>query len=195
VGYPELIRVLGEEAAREAREIRRRAAEERDRILAEAHAAATGAREALLARERKESEARRRTALAKVALERERLLLGERRRLIDALRAEARAALPGALDPAALGRLVDEVVAAAPPGPFSLVVDPGEGERVRALLRASHPEALERAELVEAPARRGGVELRAGRLVLDDTLPSRLARAWPRLEPGLARLLFGDGPG
>jgi V/A-type H+-transporting ATPase subunit E len=192
VGYDDLIRVLGEEAAREAREIRRRAAEERDRILAEARSASTGAREALLARERKEAEARRRTALARVALERERTLLGERRRLLEALRAEARGALAGALDEAALARLVDEVVSAAPPGPFTLVVDPGERGRVQAILAASHPEALERAAWAEAPARRGGVELRSGRLVLDDTLPSRLARAWPRLEPALGRLLFGE---
>lgn len=192
MGYDELIRVLAEEAAREAREIRRRAAEERDRILAEARSASTGAREALLARERQEAEARRRTALARVALERERTLLGERRRLLEALRAEAGDALPEALDEAALARLVDEVVSAAPPGPFTLVVDPGHRERVLALLSSSHPEALERAGWAEAPARRGGVELRTGRLVLDDTLPSRLARAWPRLEPALGRLLFGE---
>jgi V/A-type H+-transporting ATPase subunit E len=192
VGYGELIRVLGEEAAREAREIRRRAGEERERILAEARSGSTGAREALLARERKESEARRRAALAKVALERERTLVGERRRLLEALRAQACGALAEGLDEAALARLVDEVVSAAPPGPFTLVVDPGERARVLAILEASHPEALERTGWSEAAARRGGVELRSGRLVLDDTLPSRLARAWPRLEPALARLLFGE---
>jgi V/A-type H+/Na+-transporting ATPase subunit E len=193
VGYGELIRVLGEEAAREAREIRRRAGEEHARILAEARTASTTARESLLARERVEAEARRRAALAQVAHERERTLLGERRRLIDALRAEATGALATSIDDEALARLVGEVVAAAPPGRFTLVVDPGERERVRTALAAAHPEALARAELAEAPARRGGVELRAGRLVLDDTLPSRLARAWPRLEPGLVRRLFGEG--
>jgi V/A-type H+/Na+-transporting ATPase subunit E len=193
MGYGGLIRVLGEEAAREAREVRRRAVEERDRILAEARTASTAALEALLARERIEAEARRREALASVALERERTLLVERRRLLDALRSEAEEALTAAADDDALARLVGEVVTAAPPGHFTLVVDPGDVERVRSSLQAAYPEALARAELAEAPARRGGVELRAGRLVLDDTLPARLARAWPRLEPALVRQLFGEG--
>ena len=37
--------------------------------------------------------------------------------------------------------------------------------------------------------RRGGVELVTGGLVLDDTVASRLERAWPRVEPEIARLL------
>ena len=193
MGYGELIRVLGEEAAREARDIRRRGGEERERILAEARAAAVTARESLLARERIEAEARRRAALARVALERERALLVERRRLVDVLRTEAAGALAAPVEDEVLARLLGEVLAVAPPGRFTLVIDPGDGERVRAALAAAHPEALDRAELADAPARRGGVELRSGRLVLDDTLPSRLARAWPRLEPALARQLFGEG--
>ena len=93
------------------------------------------------------------------------------------MRTEAAEALAAAVDDDVLARLVGEVVAAAPSGRFTLVVDPGDIDRVRSALRASHPEALARAELAEAPRRRGGVELRAGRLVLDDSLPSRLARA------------------
>jgi V/A-type H+-transporting ATPase subunit E len=35
------------------------------------------------------------------------------------------------------------------------------------------------------------VEVVAGRRVLDDTLPARLERAWPELEPELAAILLG----
>jgi hypothetical protein len=44
-----------------------------------------------------------------------------------------------------------------------------------------------------APVRRGGVEVIAGRRVLDDSLPSRLDRAWPELEAELAGIQFGEG--
>jgi len=41
----------------------------------------------------------------------------------------------------------------------------------------------------------GGVTVLAGRLILDNTLASRLAKVWPHAEARLAAALFGDGDG
>jgi len=198
VGYPELLRVLGDEAAREAASLRAAGQAEAARIVAEARQAAEGAAQALRSREAAEAGARRRQAAAAAALERERRLLGEQRQRLEALRTEvsrrlAAAARQPALRSDLLARLVGEVVAAAPPGPFVLEVDPGEEAAAREALLAGHPEAAGRAEVRAAPAARGGVALLSGRLTLDDTLPARLDRAWPALEARVARRLFGEG--
>jgi vacuolar-type H+-ATPase subunit E/Vma4 len=193
VGYPELLRVLQEEAAREARDVRAAAAVERDRVLATARADAISAREALLARARAETEARRRAALEAVAMDRERALLVERRRELDRLRGEARLRLAGAGSPELDARLLAEVLPEAGEGPLEVVVDPGAEDAARAALAALSRAAAARATVRPAPARRGGVEVIAGRRVLDDSLPSRLDRAWPELEAELAGILFGEG--
>jgi V/A-type H+-transporting ATPase subunit E len=187
VGYPELLRVLEDEAAREAREVRAAGAREAVRIVEEARGAASAAREALLARERAEGEARRRAALESLALDRERALLLERRRLLDELREEVLRRLPAAGSAELDARLLAEVLPEAGAGPLEVIVDPGREEAARAAL-GGRPGAAVRA----APAARGGVEVVAGRLVLDDTLPSRLERAWPALESELVELLLGE---
>ncbi len=187
MGYPELLRVLEDEAAREARELRAAGEREAARIVEEATRVASAASGALLARERAEADGRRRSALEGVALERERRLLFERRRLLDALHAEALLRLPAAATPELDARLLAEVVPEAGDGPIEVVVDPGREEVARAAL-AGRPGAVVRA----APAARGGVEIVAGRRVLDNTLPSRLDRAWPVVEAELAELLLGD---
>jgi len=194
VGYPELLRVLGDEAAREAAALRAAGRAEADRVVASARAAAAEATAARLAGEAREAEAARRLATAAAAQGRERRLLEVRRERLAALRDEVAARLPAAArEPGLLARLVGEVVAAAPPGPFVLEADPGDEAAVLEALRAGHPEAAGRAEVRAAGARRGGVALRSGRLALDDTLPARLERAWPLLEAQVARLLFGEG--
>jgi V/A-type H+-transporting ATPase subunit E len=192
VGYPELLRVLEEEASREAREVRAAAARERDRIVAGARAAAQEAREAALARERAEAEARRRAALESLALERERALLFERRRLLDGLREEIERRLAAAGSPALDARLLAEVLPEAGDGSVEVIVDPGAEEAARAALRELAAGLAPRATVRGAERPRGGIEVVAGRRVLDDTLPSRLARAWPDLEAELAALLFGE---
>jgi V/A-type H+-transporting ATPase subunit E len=192
VGYPELLRVLEEEASREAREVRAAAERERDRIVAEARAAAQEAREAVLARERAEADARRRAALETLALERERALLSERRRLLDDLRDEIERRLAAAGSPELDARLLAEVLPETGGGPVEVVVDPGAEEAARGALRALAAGLAPRATVRSADRRRGGIEVFAGRRVLDDTLPSRLARAWPELEAELAALLFGE---
>ncbi len=187
MGYPELLRVLEDEAAREARDIRAAARRDATAIVEEAKRAAWAARDALIARERAEAEARRRAAVESLGLERERTLLFEHRRLLDALREEIQRALPGAGSPELDARLLAEVLPEAGEGPVEVVVDPGREDAVRAAL-GGRPGAVVRA----APVARGGVEVVAGRLVLDDTLPARLERAWPELEAELAALLLEE---
>jgi V/A-type H+-transporting ATPase subunit E len=191
VGYPELLRVLEEEAAREAREVHAAAERERDRIVSEARFAAREAREALLARERAEAAARRRAALESLALERDRALLFERRRLLDGLRDEIERRLAAAGSPELDARLLAEVLPEAGDGPVEVIVDPGAEDAARAALARLAPGLSSRATVRSAGARRGGVEVIAGRRLLDDTLRSRLARAWPDLEGELAALLLG----
>jgi V/A-type H+-transporting ATPase subunit E len=193
VGYGELLRVIEEEASREAREIREAAGRERDRILAEARGAADAARGAALERERLEEESRRKTAGEASGLEGDRALLVEQRRLLDALREEVAARLPRPVGREVLSMLLAETVIEAWEGRVEIVVDPGEEETVRSLLGNVAPDVLARAEIRAAPAARGGVEVICGRRVLDDTLASRLERAWPALEPELAQILFGEG--
>jgi len=192
MGYAELLRVIEEEAAREVREVRSAGEREAARILAEARAAAEAARDALLGRVRAEEAARARAAQEALARERERALLVARRGHLDALRAEAEGALAAAGGPELDGRLLAELILEAGTGPIELEVDPGAEEACRAALARLAPEAAAQARVVAAPARRGGVRLVAGRRVLDDTLPARLARAWPEVEGELAALLFAE---
>jgi V/A-type H+-transporting ATPase subunit E len=192
MGYPELLRVIEEEAAREVRALLDAAEAERARLLAEARAGAAAAGEALLARARAEAEAGGRAAREALELERRRGVLLEQRRLLDALRAEVAARLTAARGPALDARLLAEVLAEAGPGPIELAVDPGAEDAVREAAHRLAPERAGALSVRAAPAPRGGVEAIAGRRVLDDTLPARLERAWPALEQELASLLFAE---
>jgi vacuolar-type H+-ATPase subunit E/Vma4 len=209
VAYDALLRVVEEEAAHEVERIRDGARRDRERILAEARAAAAAAREAVVARERAAGEARRRGSRERLALARERTLLVERRRLLSEVVATAWARLVNPPDARAragpadgghagdelalLARLVAELLPELPEGPFELEVDPGAGPAARETLARLAPHAAARATVVEAATFRGGVRATCGRLELDDTLVARLERAWPVLEPELARRLFGEG--
>lgn len=192
MGYPELLRVLEEEADREAREVRTAAERDREQILSDARRAARAAGEALLARERTEAESRRHAALEALALERERALLFERHRLLAELRGEIERRLAGAGSPELDARFLAEVLPEAGDGPLEVIVDPGAEDAARAALHRLSPAAAARATVRASRERRGGVEVIAGRRLLDDTLPSRLARAWPDLETDLAALLLGE---
>ena len=192
MGYPELLRVLGEEAAREVREVRATAERERAAILARAQEEAAAAREALVTRARAEADARRRSRLESIALERERALLVERRRLLADLYDEVLRRLGTAATPELDARLLAELLPEVVEGPFEVIVDPGGEDPIRAVLGAAGPGVAARATVSVAPERRGGVAVVAGRRVLDDTLPARLERAWPELEAALATIL-GEG--
>jgi V/A-type H+/Na+-transporting ATPase subunit E len=193
VGYPELLHVLEEAAAREASDVRAAAERESARIVEAARAAASGARASRIARERAEAERARRAAAESLALERERALLVEERRHLEALRPAILAALAAAAGPELDARLLAEVVPEAGGGPLDVVVDPGAEPACRAALGRIDPALPARTRVRAAPAPRGGVEVVAGPCVLDDTLPSRLERAWPEMEAELAAILFG-GP-
>lgn len=193
MGYPELLRVIEEEAAREAEAIRAAADREAERIRAEARAAAQAAHDGLVARARAETEGRAHAEREARARERDRTLLGIRRRVLEALRADAVAALAADGDPALDARLVAELVPELGAGPVELVVDPGHEAACRAALERLDPGLAARATIRAARERRGGVEAISGRLVLDDTLPARLARAWPDLEAELVALAFAEG--
>src|SRR5512138_3077994 len=117
MGYGELLRVLEEEATREAREIREAAARDRERIVTEARRAADAARSALLDRERVAAEVRRKAALDTVALERDRALLVERRHLLEVLRGEVAARLPAPAGEEVLSTLLAETIPEAWDGP------------------------------------------------------------------------------
>jgi V/A-type H+-transporting ATPase subunit E len=175
--------------AYEGREAREAAAREAARIREEARAAASAAAEETLRRARDEAERTRRAAEERRARDRERALLVERRAQLDALRAEALAAARVAGSPALDAALLAEVLPEAGPGSVEVVVDPGAEEAARAALAVLDPDAAARAVVRGADAPRGGVLLVAGRRVLDDTLPSRLERAWPALEPALVAIL------
>lgn len=191
MGYPELLRVLREEAAREARDVRDAAQRTATRIRAEARGVADAAREALIARERAEGEAARRAAGESLALERERTLLVERRRHLEALREEVLRRLAAAGSVELDARLLAELLPETNDGPLEVVVDPGAEDAARAALARLAPGRPATVRAAAAP--RGGVEVVTGRLVLDDTLPSRLQRAWPELEAELATILLGGG--
>ena len=192
MGYTDLLQVLGEEAAREARDVRAAAQAEAERIVAEARAEAAAACEALVTRTRAECAARQKAALESLTLERDRELLVERTRLLEALREDVKGRLPSLGGAALDARLLAEVLPEAGDGPLDVVVDPGAEASAQAALAALSPQAAERATVRASSARRGGIAVVAGRRVLDDTLPSRLERAWPDLEAELAAIL-GEG--
>lgn len=194
-GYPELLRVIEEEAAREARELRAAAVRERARILDEARAAAEAARSALLERTRRECAAAEQQARGALARARERARLVARREELEALRAAAAARLADSSGPALDARLLAEVLPEAGDGPLEIEVDPGAEAACREALARLDPAAAARARVRAAPARRGGLVVTVGRRVLDVTLGARLERLWPEAEAELAAILFGEEGG
>jgi V/A-type H+-transporting ATPase subunit E len=189
------LRALEEEVRGEARALGERARAERERILEEARGAARRGREEALARLDAELAAERARAEARAALEVERNLLVEKRRLLEALRREVLARLPARAAPEVTARLLAEALADDPGGAIEVEVDPGQEEAVQALLARNHPGAAARARVRPAPAARGGVVVRGERATLDNSLPARLEKAWPDLEGEAAAILFGGGDG
>lgn len=193
MGYAELLRALDQEVREEARALAERSRQERERILGDAARAAASAREEALARLRAELAVARFRKVTSAEREREREVLAEQRRLLEDLRGEVAARLAAAGGVELSLRLLDEVLAEAGAEALLIEVDPGEEEAVRAHLARRHPAAATRAALRAAPAPRGGVRVEvAERMILDNTLPARLARAWPILEGQAVGLLFGE---
>jgi vacuolar-type H+-ATPase subunit E/Vma4 len=191
-GYPALLAVLSEEAAREAAAIRAAAEAQRAALLDAARRDAAAALEERRGRTRREAEVAGRAALDAVALERERTVFLEQRSRLEALRADVEARLLESGDAEVLDRLLPELLAEAGEGAFTVVVDPGDEAAARRVL-AKTPALDARATVVAGTGRSGGATVIAGRRVLDGTLRSRLARAWAALEPDLAARLFREG--
>ena len=192
-GYDDLLRVVEDEAARESERVLEAAHAEAVRIVAEAREVAAIAREGLVRREQAAAEARLRAAREGFSLARDRRILSERRSALDAVLGETLSSLTSAGGPEVDARILAELAPELPEGPFTVEVDPGAEEAARETLSRLAPAAAERARIVTAPARRGGIRVEAGRLELDATLASRLERAWPALEPELASALPAGG--
>jgi vacuolar-type H+-ATPase subunit E/Vma4 len=196
VAYEDLLRALEEEVREQTRALRETARAERARVLEEARRGAATAREEALSRARAELVAERARGQARAAQEEGLRLLVEQRRLLDALRGEARRRLRETASPDLDLRLLDEALADDGGEEVEIRVDPGREAAVRERLRTGHAAVAARAHVVAAPEARGGVEVCfGGRAVSDNTLPSRLDKAWPALEPELAALLFGGPDG
>lgn len=194
MGYADLLRALEQEVREEARALAERSRQERERILGDTARASASAREDALARLRLELAASRLRTVTAAEREREREVLVRQRRLLEDLRGEVASRLAAAGGVELSVRLLDEALAEAGAGALIVEVDPGEEDAVREHLVRHHPAAATRAALHSAPAPRGGVRLEvAERMVLDNTLPARLARAWPLLEGQAVALLFGGG--
>lgn len=193
MAYPQLLRVIEEEAGREERALRAAAEREAALVLEEARAAARALREEVTARASADAARTVREEEERHALARERGLLALRRRSLERLHAETVAALRERASPALDRALLAELLPEVGPGPLEVIVDPGAEEDARRALAALDPAAAARAAVTAAEAPRGGVVVVTGRIVLDDTLPARLERLWPDLEPELAALLEEAG--
>lgn len=198
MGYTELLKALEDEVARQARGVEEEAEREASRLIEEARRDLAAAREAATLAEGRRLDVEAARALARARLDAEREALVQKRRILDDLRREADAALERPEDPELLARLADEVIAEClecGEGAVEFRVASGDAGPLRAHLAARHPSLLARATVTGTPEVRGGVEVRVGGLVLDNTLAGRLAKAWPLLEGAVAARLFGEGRG
>ncbi len=192
MSYQDLLRALREEAEAEIARIREDGRRAVGAVLDEARAEAEAERARALDAARAEIAAEARHAAERAADAAARAELVEQQRLLGELRARAAARLPSL---GAAPALFDEIAPELPEGPLTVRVAPAEAAALRAHLTQAHQNLLTRAALVEDPAVVAGVTVEAGRLVLDNSLPARLARLWPRAASELARALFRGGDG
>lgn len=192
MSWRDLLRALDEEAAREVEELREATARDAERVVVEARREIEAARAAAHARARAEAEVKRRRALTEVQRERASAVLVEQRRILDEVRAAALERL--VRDDARTLRALVDAAAAEVDGASTWTVDAPSVDAVRERLASRHPEVLAAAEIRAAAAPRGGLEVVAGRRVLDGTAAARMARVWPDAEASIARILFGGAP-
>jgi vacuolar-type H+-ATPase subunit E/Vma4 len=196
MGYRELLRALEEEVGRQIAAIQAEAGGERQRLLEETQRELAAEREETLARARRRLQEETARALARGRLEQERAVLGEMRHHLAELRRDVEARLSTLSDATLLGRLVDELMPELGEGPLDFRVETGQEERLRDHLRGRDPGMLSRATITGSAGLHGGVQVAlGGGQLLDNTLPSRLEKAWPLLEGQTAALLFGEGDG
>ncbi len=196
MGYRELLEALEAEVGRRIRELDEEAGRESRRLLEETRPQLAAERAAALAREGRRLDEEASRAVGRARVEEERTLLAEQWRLMAELRREAEARLSALSDAALLTRLVDELAPELGEGPLEFRVEEGQEEHLESHLARRHPELLRRATIAGSPDVHGGVQVSlGGRQRLDNTLPSRLEKAWPLLEGEVAARLFGEGEG
>ena len=183
MGYPELWHALEDEARREARAIAEKAADDARALLDQAGRDAERARAAARAAAGHDADWARQRAGAEHDTLDERDLLCEARAVLAELRAAVAARLPGCVDAALVARLVDELLPDLEGPDWELRVPEAAVAAIRERVGA-------RARVVGAPL--DGAVAARGPISLDNTLGSRLDRAFAGLEPELARLLFGE---
>jgi vacuolar-type H+-ATPase subunit E/Vma4 len=194
VGYHELLTALEDEVERQIRRIEADADETCRRVDAKIHRELAARREAALVAEARRLDEEAQRAVSHARFEEARMLLVEQRRLLADLRQEAERRLP-ALDEAALAaRLVDDIAPELGDGPVELRVNAGREAAFVDALSRRHPELARRAIVTAVEGMGGGVvaALDNGRQLLDNSLPSRLEKAWQQLEGELAAELFGE---
>jgi V/A-type H+/Na+-transporting ATPase subunit E len=180
MSYLDLVQALEAEVTAEIRRIEETAQADVRATIEGARAEAEHDRRHALAEAAKDYALAHTRALAAAAAKRARAELLERERLLDVLRGAVAARLPELrLAQPLLDELLPEIS-----GPAEIVVAPAES-------KLTVPSG---ARIVE-DARISGVLVRMGRVVLDNTLPSRLERLWPHVAPRAARVLFGAGDG
>jgi vacuolar-type H+-ATPase subunit E/Vma4 len=194
VAYGDLLRALEHEVRDQCRAVEEEARLEAVRISEEGRRLSAAAREEALARAGAQAEAMREKARRRASQEGDRAALVEAHRLLaDVLERSQRALAPRST-PALTCAMLEEVLADDDGGPLSLTCDPGHAGACRDWMARHRPDAASRTSLTERPGPCGGVVLAVGdALVVDDTLPARLARAWPALQIPVGRLLLGEG--
>jgi vacuolar-type H+-ATPase subunit E/Vma4 len=197
VGYRELLEALEDEVERQIRQIEVETDQACQRLVAETHRERAARREDALAREGQRLDEDARRAAGRARFEQARTLLGEQRGLLADLCQEAERRPPALDEAALLARLVDELVPELGDGPVELRVNLGQEAAFARDLARRHPELGSRATVTGADSLGGGVvaAFDGGRQILDNSLPSRLEKAWQLLEGEIAADLFGDTDG
>jgi len=194
VGYRELLRALDDEVERQIRQIEAEADAVCQRLDATTHREVAARRDAALAAEERRLETHVRHAVGRARFEQARALLVEQRRWLDEIRHEAERRLPALNDAALAARFVDEIAPELGDGAVELRVSPGREDAFVAVLSQRHPALARRATVTAVDGMGGGVVavLDGGRQLLDNSLASRLGKAWQQMEGELAAELFGD---
>jgi len=195
VGYHELLRALEDEVERQIRRIEADADEACRRLDAKVHRELAARRDAALAAEARRLDDEAQRAVGRARFEQARTLLAEQRRLLAGLRQEAERRLASLDDAALAARLVDDIAPELGDRPVELRVDRGREAAFVDALSRRHPELARRATVTGMEGLGGGVvaALDEGRQLLDNSLRSRLEKAWQQLEGELAAELFGEG--
>lgn len=194
MGYHELLRALEDEVERQIRQIEADADEACRRLDAKVHRELAARRDAALAAEARRLDDEAQRAVGRARFEQARTLLAEQRRLLAGLRQEAERRLASLDDAALAARLVDDIAPELGDRPVELRVDRGREAAFVDALSRRHPELARRAIVTGVEGLGGGVvaALDGGRQLLDNSLPSRLDKAWQQFEGELAAELFGD---